>query len=137
MESSTFIKLLTIDTKFALACQIETETGGSFNQNRNQKGLIHSSVISTFSWAGQIFFIIFQYHRTIENWKKKHFICSNLTLFIGLVPFFLPFFFSFFLFCLFFFLFSFSLGDGPQPPSNDAPAHPDPTYTFRVSYFNA
>ena len=56
-------------------------------------------VISTFSW-GPKFFYIFQCHRT--NWKKQHFICSNLTLFI--VPFF---FLSFFLFSFSFFFFSF------------------------------
>ena len=65
----------------------------------------------------------------LKIWKKQHFICSNLTLFI--VPFFLFslffFFFSFFsLFFFFFFLFFFVLfpwggGRWPPAPSNDAP----------------
>ena len=57
----------------------------------------------------------------LKNWKKQHFTCSNLTLFI--VPFFLSFFPPFFLFFTFFpFFFFFVLGGGrPQPPSNDAP----------------
>ena len=53
----------------------------------------------------------------MENWKKQHFICSYLTLFI--VPFFLFFFFpfSFFLSFISFISFFFFLeGDGPQPP---------------------
>ena len=42
-----------------------------------------SSVISTFSWGGKIFFIFGgECHRTIEKLRKKHFICSNLTSFI-------------------------------------------------------
>ena len=76
-------------------------------------------------FLGAKIFLYFQCHRT--NWKKQHFICSNLTLFI--VPFFFLsfflfsfsfFFFSFFFF--FFFLFSVYLrgGDGPQLPINDA-----------------
>ena len=78
-------------------------------------------------WCFQVqnFFIFFNATGLLKNWKKQHFICSNLTLFI--VPFFLfSLFFSFFLFFLFFYLFFFFLfpgggGDGPQPPSNDAP----------------
>ena len=70
-------------------------------------------VISTFSWGAKKIFL-FQCHRIIEK-MKKHFICSNLTLFIA--PFFISFFFSssFSLFFLFF-LFSFSLGGPTQSP---------------------
>ena len=58
----------------------------------------------------------------LKNWKKQHFICSNLTLFI--VPFFLSFFLSslIFLFFLFFLsFFSFILfprggATAPSPP---------------------
>ena len=81
-----------------------------------------------FFLGGPNFFFIFQYAiGLLKNWKKQHFICSNLTLFI--VPFFfsLSFFlfsFSFFFFSFFFSFFSFSLGggggDAPQPPLNDA-----------------
>ena len=59
----------------------------------------HRGVISTFSWGPQIFFFFFNATGLLKNWKKHHFICSNLTLFI--VPFFffsLSFFLSFFLF---------------------------------------
>ena len=82
-------------------------------------------VISTFSW-GANFFIFFNATGLLKNWKKQHFICSNLTLFI--VPFFLfslfslffLFFLSFFLiFLLFLFPFSWWEGRGatvPQPP---------------------
>ena len=87
-----------------------------------------SSVISTFSWGeGQFFFIFFNSTGQLKIWKKQHFICSNLTLFI--VPFFLSFFFSLFFsffslfsFFSFFFLFFFFLGGGgggrrpPSPP---------------------
>ena len=64
---------------------------------------------------GQIFKKFFNATRLLKNWKKQHFICSNLTLFI--VPFFLSlFFFSFFSFFIFsFFYFSFG-GDGPPAP---------------------
>ena len=66
--------------------------------------------------GGPNFYKYFNATGLLKNWKKQHFICSNLTLFI--VPFFL--FFSFF--SLFSFFFSFSLGaTAPQPPSNDAP----------------
>ena len=76
-----------------------------------------------FLGGGQILFRFFNATGPLKNWKKQHFICSNLTSFI--VPFFL--FFSFFLFFLCFFLFfffSFSLGGRrpPQPPLNDASA---------------
>ena len=74
-------------------------------------------IISTFSWGGQNFFLFLNATGLLKNWKKQHFICSNLTSFI--VPFFLfLFFFSFFLFFLFFFLFFlffFFLG-GRRPP---------------------
>ena len=87
------------------------------------QSLRDSSVISTFSWGGgQIFLKFFNATRQLKIWKKQHFICSNLTLFV--VPFFLfSLFFSFFLFFLFFlsfFLFFFFLGGGgrrpPSPP---------------------
>ena len=75
-------------------------------------------VISTFSW-GQNFFKFFNATGLLKNWKKQHFICSNLTLFI--VPFFLfSSFFSFFSLFSFFFSFScfhFPWGvDGPPAP---------------------
>ena len=44
-------------------------------------------VISTFSWGGKFFFKFFNATGLLKNWKKQHFICSNLTSFI--VPFFL------------------------------------------------
>ena len=68
--------------------------------------------------GGAKFFFIFNATGLLKNWKKQHFICSNLTSFI--VPFFLFLFFSFFSLFSFFFLFfffSFSLGaTAPQPP---------------------
>ena len=71
-----------------------------------------------FFWEGQYFILFFNATGLLKNWKKQHFQCSNLTLFI--VPFFLSVFFSFFFFFLFFlsvFLFSFSLGaTAPSPP---------------------
>ena len=66
--------------------------------------------------GGQIFFKFFNATGLLKNWKKQHFICSNLTLFV--VPFFLFFsfffsFFSLFSFLSFFFsFFSISLGGG-------------------------
>ena len=78
-----------------------------------------------FFLGGQKFFLFFNATGLLKNWKKQHFICSNLTLFI--VPFFLSFFsfFSLFSFFSFFFSFFFFLGGRrpSQPPSNDAPAH--------------
>ena len=78
--------------------------------------------------GGKIFYLFFNATELLKNWKK-HFICSNLALFI--VPFFLSFFFLFFLFFLSFFILFFFLGgsDGPQPPSNDAP-----DYTYSLAY---
>ena len=82
-----------------------------------------------FFLGGPKFFLFFNATGLLKNWKKQHFICSNLTLFI--VPFFLFFsffsFLSFFSFFLSFFLFFFFLGGGggatpPQPPLNDASA---------------
>ena len=70
-------------------------------------------IISTFSWGrGQNFLKFFSATGLLKNknWKKQHFICSNLTLFI--VPFFL--FFLFFLF--FFFFFGGGGGHGPSLP---------------------
>ena len=87
-----------------------------------------------FFLGGPNFFKFFNATGLLKNWKKQHFICSNLTFFI--VPFFLFSFFSFSLFSFFFlsFFFSFSLGGGgggggrrpPQPPSNDASARVSP-----------
>ena len=75
--------------------------------------LDYRGVISSFSWGGQKFFS--NATGLLKNWKKQHFICSNLTLFI--VPFFLFSLFSlsflfFLFFSFFFFFFSFSLGGG-------------------------
>ena len=71
-----------------------------------------------FFLGGQNFFKFFNATGLLKNWKKQHFICSNLTLCI--VPYLLSFIFSFFLFFLFFFLFFlffFSWGsDGPPAP---------------------
>ena len=56
--------------------------------------------------GGAKFFLFFNATGLLKNWKKQHFICSNLTLFIVpsfFLSFFLLFFFFFFLF--FFFLF--------------------------------
>ena len=72
-----------------------------------------------FFLGGQKKFLFFNSTGLLKNWKKQHFICSNLTSFI--VPFFLflffSLFFSFFLFFLSFFLFFFFLGGGDGPPS--------------------
>ena len=75
-----------------------------------------------FFLEGPNFLKFFNATGLLKNWKKKHFICSNLTLFI--VPFFLfSLFFSFLsLFSFYsFFLFLFPRGGAtaPQPP-NDA-----------------
>ena len=90
-------------------------------------------VISTFFLGGPKIFLNFSMPPDYwKNWKKQHFICSNLTLFIvpfNLSFFFSPFFLFFFPFLSFFFFsffsFFFFLGGGgrrpPQPPSNDAP----------------
>ena len=73
-----------------------------------------------FFLGGQFFLLFFNAIGLLKNWKKQHFICSDLTLFI--VPFFLSFFsfFSLFSFFLFFFLPSFP---SPTAPSNDAPVY--------------
>ena len=93
-------------------------------------------------FGGPKFFLFFNATGLLKNWKKQHFICSNLTLFI--VPFFLSFLFfllfslfSFFSFFFLFFLFSFSLGGAtaPQPPSNNAPASSWILYTYRLYYY--
>ena len=73
-------------------------------------------VILTFSW-GQIFYLFFNATWLLKNWNNKHFICSNLTLFI--VPFFL--FSLFFSFFSLFFFFSFSLGGGGRRPPSPPP----------------
>ena len=70
-----------------------------------------------FFLGDQNFFKFFNLTELLKNWKKQHFICSNLTFFI--VPFFLFFFFFFFslfFFFSFFFLFTFSLGGGGRRP---------------------
>ena len=74
-----------------------------------------------FFLGGQNFVKFFNATGLLKNWKKQHFICSNLTLFI--VPFFL-FFLFFSLFSFFSFFFSFSLGgggDGPPSPPQMTP----------------
>ena len=81
----------------------------------------NSSVISTFSWGGGQnlkFFKFFNATGLLKNWKKQHFICSNLTyLHSSLLSFFLFFFFfSFFFFFLYFFLFPWG-GGATAPPS--------------------
>ena len=82
---------------------------------------MHQGRHFNFFLGGPNFFLFSNATGLLKNWKKQHFICSNLTLFI--VPFFLfSLFFSFLFF--FFFFFSFTLGGGrrpPQPPPlNDA-----------------
>ena len=63
--------------------------------------------------GGQKSFLLFNATGLLKNWKKQHFKCSNLTLFI--VPFFLfSLFFSFFFFSFFFSFFFFL---GATPPS--------------------
>ena len=88
--------------------------------------------------GGQKFLLFFNATGLLKNWKKQHFICSNLTLFI--VPFFLfslffSFFFLFFSFFLSFFLFFFFLGEAtaPQPPLNDASDHAYTHYNARYT----
>ena len=80
-----------------------------------------------FFLGGQKFFKFSNATGLLKKWKKHHFICSNLTLFI--VLFFLFSLFSlFFLFFLFFFLFFFFFfflfpwGRRPPSPPNDASA---------------
>ena len=67
--------------------------------------------------GGPKFLSFFNATWLLESWKKQHFICSNLTLFI--VPFFHFFlFFSFFAFFYFSFFFSFFIFPwGRRPPS--------------------
>ena len=77
-----------------------------------------------FFLGGPKFFLFFNATGLLKNWKKQHFICSNLMLFI--VPFFLFSLFSlFFLFFLYFFLFFFFFfflgGDGPPSPPQMTP----------------
>ena len=69
-----------------------------------------------FFWGGGIFLEFFNATGLLKNWKKQHFICSNLTLFDNsLLSFFL--FFPFFLFFLFFtFSFSFFPWGRRRPP---------------------
>ena len=91
---------------------------------KSKYSMILSAGASFQLFLGGPFFFISNATGLLKNWKKQHFICSNLTLFI--VPFFLSFFFFFFFslfffFLLSFFLFPFSLGRGggrrpPQPP---------------------
>ena len=78
----------------------------AFITNQHKFGYQSRGVISTF-------FLFFNATVLLKNWKKQHFICSNLTLFI--VPFFLvSLFFSFLsLFSVFFHFFLFLGGDGP------------------------
>ena len=63
--------------------------------------------------GGPNFFIFFNATGLLKNWKKKHFIYSNLTLFI--VPFFFFSFFLFFTLFSFYFSFFFSLGGATAP----------------------
>ena len=91
--------------------------------------LLPGASFQLFLGGGRNFFWFFSATGLLKNWKKQHFICSNLTLFI--VPFFLfslffsflslfSFFLSFFSFFSFFFS---SGGDGPPAPLNDASAY--------------
>ena len=82
--------------------------GGGWEQGRH----------FNFFLGDQNVFLFFNATGLLKNWKKQHFICSNLTLFV--VPFFLfslySLFFLFFLSFFLFFLFFFFLG-GRRPPS--------------------
>ena len=80
----------------------------------------HSGASFQLFLGGAKFFLNFS--MPPDYWKKQHFTCSNLTLFVVLF-FLFSLFLIFFLFSFFFFFFSFSLGGAtaPQPPSNDAP----------------
>ena len=72
-------------------------------------------------FLGAKIFLFFNATRLLKNWKKQHFICSNLTLFI--VPFFPSSFFIFFFlfFFLLFLLFFFLGGDSPPSPPQMTP----------------
>ena len=114
---------LCILSLWAVAMHIELEP--STNRLYSYMFALHIAIFLSHSGAsfqlylgGPNFFLFFNATGLLKNWKKQHFICSNLTLFI--VPVFLFFLFFFFLFFLFFFFLG-GGGDGPQPPSNDAP----------------
>ena len=96
-----------------------------------------------FSWGAMIFCLNFSMPlRLLKNWKKQHFICSNLTVIHSSLLSFFLFFYAFFLFFLFFFLFFFFLfpwgGGGataPQPPQM-TPLHPTPPPTIQLIRMN-
>ena len=80
----------------------------------------HRGIINFFL-GGQIFYLFFNATGLLKNWKKQHFICGNLALFIVPFIFFLFFFFFFFfLFFLSFFLFPWG-ATTPQPLSKMMP----------------
>ena len=91
----------------------------SLSQDWSEPSSLTSINLGTRAGAScQHFFIFFNATVLLKNWKKQHFICSNLTLFIvpDLRSCFSFFLFSFSFFC-FFFIFSFFLGaTAPQPP---------------------
>ena len=86
-------------------------------------------------FLGRPIFLFFNATGLLKSWKKQHFICRNLTLFI--VPFFLFSLFSLFsLFFCFSFFFSFFLfpwggGGGRRPPSL-APSNDAPDYIHNI-----
>ena len=79
--------------------------------------------------GGPKIFLFFSATGLLKNWKKQHFICSNLTLFIA--PFFLSFLslFSFLSFFFSFFLFPWG-GRRPPSPPQMTPLNRWPTNTF-------
>ena len=81
----------------------------------NNARIIQGRHFNVFLGGTNFFFILLCYTGLLKNWRKQHFICSNLTSFI--VPFFLSPFFSRFSFFLSFFLIYFFLGgNGPPAP---------------------
>ena len=99
--------------RFQAPC-VSSQSVASGHQNRG--------VISTFSWGPKTFLFL-NVPRLLENWKKLHFICSNLTLFIvpsirafiSFVFFFSVYYYYFIIISSLYFLFSFVFpwGDGP------------------------
>ena len=85
-----------------------------FSNAKRQQYVIWAGASFQIFLGGPNFFKFFNATGLLKNWKKQHFICSNLTSFI--VPFFLFLFFSLFS-SFFFFLFFFFLEGWRGPPA--------------------
>ena len=90
----------------------------SFTWRRNIPQSTQQGRYFNFFLRGPKFLLFFNATELLKNWKKQHFICRNLTLFI------VPFFFSFFSFlslfslfsCFFSFFFFLRGATAPSPP---------------------